>query len=244
MPLRSSGIHVRIELPATALAGSRCGLYGKVMQIRDLFNARRLSVLALPLALALSACVMPGVTATDRTTVLGGKLVLAAPRGFCVDPASQRSGGRASFVLWGNCAAISGDPAAPKPPYRAVLSATVGPEAAGPVEATFPGFERFFRSGSGRAALARSGTSSDVNILKVQRRDHLLLLKIEDNSAPDGTPVSKSYWRAITGLGGHITALSVLPLQGSRMTDADQLRLLQQFDAAIRAANAPAKPAQ
>ncbi|WP_428335589.1 hypothetical protein [Paenirhodobacter sp.] len=195
------------------------------------------AALAGALLLVLAGCVMPGAPATDRTTVLGGALTLAAPKGFCVDPGSRRDGKQGSFVLWGNCAAISGDPAAPKPPFHAMLSATVGPEAAGPVEATFPGFEKFFRTPVGRAALARSGLAEDVRVVKVTRQDNLLLLKIEDRSKATGAPVAKTYWRAITGLGGHITALSVLPLAGSSMRDADQIGLLAAFDTAIRAAN-------
>ena len=195
------------------------------------------AALAGALLLALAGCVMPGAPATDRTTVLGGALTLAAPKGFCVDPGSRRDGKEGSFVLWGNCAAISGDATAPKPPYRAMLTATVGPEGAGPVEATFPGFERFFRSGAGRAALARSGAPDDVEILKVKRSGHLLLLKIRDRSRVQGAPVSETYWRAITGLSGRITALSVLPLEGASITDAAQIRMLTDFDATIRAAN-------
>ena len=199
------------------------------------FSLRRLLLPALLAGLA--GCVAPGTPATDRAEVLGDTMTLIAPKGFCVDPGSRREERAGSFVLWGNCAAISGDATAPKPPYRAMLTATVGPEGAGPVEATFPGFERFFRSGAGRAALARSGALDDVEILKVKRSGHLLLLKIRDRSRVQGAPVSETYWRAITGLSGRITALSVLPLEGASITDAAQIRLLTDFDATIRAAN-------
>ena len=88
-----------------------------------------------------------------------------------------------------------------------------------------------------RAALARSGRAEDVQVLAVEPSQSLLLLKISDRSAPDAAPVEPVYWRAITGLGGHVSALSVLPLAGSGMDDATQLALLQAFDASIRAAN-------
>ncbi|MFT3688058.1 hypothetical protein [Paenirhodobacter sp.] len=140
-------------------------------------------------------------------------------------------------MLFGSCAAISGDAAAARPAHRAMLSATIGPETPGPLQQTFPGFEKFFHSPAGRAALARSGMAQDVTIEQVTRRDGLLLLKIRDRSRQKGTPVSETYWRAITGLRGRITALSVLPAAGSTMGDAQQIRLLRDFDAAIRAAN-------
>jgi len=192
---------------------------------------------AILLAAMLSGCVMPGQPASDRTVVMNGTLTLAAPRGFCVDPAAQRERAEGSFVLWGNCAAIAGDPAAPKPPYRAMLSATVGPASSTALPVAIDGFEPFFRSGAGRAALARSGRAEDVEILKVRREGDMLLLKISDRSAPTTAPVTRTYWRAVTALRGHVSALSVLPLQGSALRDADQIALLKAFDAAIRAAN-------
>lgn len=188
------------------------------------------------LCFGVAACVAPDV-ARDRISVLNGTMMLAAPPGYCVDPVSQREERGGSFVLFGSCAAISGDPAAAKPAYRAMLSATVGPETPEPLQQTFPGFERFFQSAAGRAALARSGTAQDVAILQVMHSGGLLLLKIRDRSQQKGAPVSETYWRAITGLRGRITALSVLPAQGVAMGDAQQIRLLQAFDAAIRAAN-------
>lgn len=192
---------------------------------------------SLMIAAVLAGCVAPGQSASDRTRVMNGALTLAAPRGFCVDPKARRDAAEGSFVLWGNCAAIAGDPEAPKPPYRAMLSATVGPASSTPLATAFDGFESFFRSGAGRAALARSGQAKDVQVLKVERHGGMLLLKISDRSAATAAPVTRSYWRAITEVKGHVTALSVLPLEGSAMRDADQIALLQGFEASIRAAN-------
>lgn len=197
---------------------------------------RRMMAILL-IAAVLAGCVAPGQGASDRARVMNGALTLAAPRGFCVDPNARRDGAGGSFVLWGNCAAIAGDPAAPKPPYRAMLSATVGPASDTPLAASFAGFETFFRTDAGRAALARSGRAQDVQVLKVQRSAGMLLLKIADRSAATTTPVTRSYWRAITEVKGHVTALSVLPLEGSAMRDADQIALLQNFETTIRAAN-------
>lgn len=175
--------------------------------------------------------------ASDRAAVLGGSLVLAAPPGYCVDPTALQDAPEGAFVLWGNCAAIAGDPKGAKPAEKAMLSATIGPLSRATTVASARGYERFFRSEAGRAALARSGLAQDVKILAVKREGGLLLLKIADRSAPTEAPVDDVYWRAITRFDGRVSALSVLPLAGSTMEDETQIALLQAFDETIRAAN-------
>ncbi|MCE5973695.1 hypothetical protein LZA78_09405 [Sinirhodobacter sp. WL0062] len=190
-------------------------------------------------ALLLAACVEPtgGVRAVSKVAVAGGAVTLSAPYGFCVDPRSTREGATGSFVLFGNCAAISGNPQAPKPPARALLSASVGPQSPQPVAENFAQIEAFFRSEAGRAALARSGKAVDVEILSARIRDKALMMKLRDRSASRGTPVAETYWRAVTGLGGRITALSVMPLAQSGLSDDEQLALLRDFVARTKSAN-------
>lgn len=205
---------------------------------------RPLSCLALAAAvLVLAACVPPNFgtgRASPQITLAGGP-VLAGPRGYCVDPASTRDRPDGAFVLFGNCAAIARDATKPQPIFRALLSATLGPAEVGAGDIDPAEIEGFFRSEAGRAVLARSGRAADVELLATKRQGDLLLLKIRDASAGDAAGLSKgaSYWRAITGLGGRLAALSVLPLEGAQISDADQIALLQSFAAASRAATTP-----
>ncbi|SOC13661.1 hypothetical protein [Rhodobacter maris] len=200
----------------------------------------------LALAMGVSGCTMalpvpavfqPPPRISSNALVFDGNLTLAAPEGYCVDAASRLDGPEAAFVLWGNCAAIAQDPQARQPHHRALLSATIGPASREPVARALGRYERFFRSAAGRAAMARSGLAEDLEIIETQRGAQALLLKIADHSAPQNAPVEPVYWRAITGLSGHVTALSVMPLSGSRIDDATQLALLQAFEESIRAAN-------
>jgi len=174
---------------------------------------------------------------SERTQVQGDSLTLAAPAGYCVDPASRQDGPNGAFVLWGSCAAIAENPRAPQPQYRAMLSAAVGPVSQEPVEKSFRSYERFFRSEAGRAALARSGMARDVRILEVRRKEGLLLMKVSDRSAPSAAQMDAVYWREITSFAGHVAALSVLPLAGSDLDDQTQIALLEAFELSIRAAN-------
>lgn len=207
----------------------------RVMIILCLGLALSGCVKALPFKLELPLPLRKPVT--GRVAVQEGAVTLRAPDGFCVDPGSTRDEPEGAFVLWGSCAAIGGDARAPKPAQKALLSATIGPESPDPVETAFDSYERFFKTRAGRAALARSGKAQDVEILAVKREEQRLLLKISDHSAPTTAPVDPVYWREITGVRGHVSALSVLPLAGSGLPDETQLDLLSAFDETIREAN-------
>lgn len=202
-------------------------------------------LLAAATLILLAGCVPPdlgagfgGGRASPRITLDDG-LVLAAPRGYCVDPGTTRDRPDGAFVLFGNCAAIARDPSQPQPIFPALLSATLGPAGARPAVLDTAEVEGFFRSEAGRAVLARSGRAADVELLAVKREGDLLLLKIRDASGGgEGLQAGASYWRAITGLGARLVALSVLPLEGARISDGDQIGLLQGFAAQTRAASA------
>jgi hypothetical protein len=210
----------------------------------------RLSLLkpaiAVSLALMLAGCVPAGMGSTQvgqaRTTLANGSLIVAAPKGWCVDPKTLRDQRNGGFVLFGNCAAISGNPDDARAPAPALLSATVGPPAVDDQNGT-PSVDRlkrmktFFLSDIGRAALSRSGESGDVKILHSEISHDMLLLSIQDRSQSGGPPVAQTYLRAITAIGGRITALSVMPLKDGEMSTAAQTALIARFAATIRAAN-------
>lgn len=206
-------------------------------------HPRRLprTVLACAAVALLGACV-PSTFGAGRASpriTLDDGLVLAAPRGYCVDPGTTRDRPDGAFVLFGNCAAIARDPSQPQPIFPALLSATLGPAGARPAVLDTAEVEGFFRSEAGRAVLARSGRAADVELLAVKREGDLLLLKIRDASGGgEGLQAGASYWRAITGLGARLVALSVLPLEGAQISDGDQIGLLQGFAAQTRAASA------
>lgn len=189
---------------------------------------------------ALAGCVAPTSGPAPRSVaVADGTLVLAAPRGFCVDNRSMRNQGAAAFVLFGNCAALSGDPSDARPDYPAVLSAAVSTGAGGAgLEGRFDQMRQFFRSPAGRAALSRAGRAETVEVLDIRTEGSLLLIRLSDSAPMGGAPVSETYWRAITGIGGRILSLSVLPLKDRPISDAAQRALLEQFAATIRANNA------
>jgi len=203
-------------------------------------------VLAVGVALSLVGCVPTGMGGAQvgqaRTTLASGALTIAAPKGWCVDPKTLRDGRNGGFVLFGNCAAISGNPEDARAPEPALLSATVGPPAIEDENgklghARLAQMETFFRSDIGRAALSRSGESKDVKILHSEITHDMLMLRIQDRSQSGAPPVAQVYLRAITDLGGRITSLSVMPLKDGEMSAKAQSVLITRFAEAIRNAN-------
>lgn len=198
---------------------------------------------AIAVAGLLSACVMPAglgtrASAPRTVAVAGGTLQIGAPQGFCVDQSTLRDDGASAFVLFGNCAALSGNPADPRPAHPVVLTAAVSSGAEiGDLKDSFPQMEGFFRSDAGRAALSRDGTAKTVEVLDVRTEEDLLLVRLSDSAPMGGAAVAETYWRAITAVKGRILSIAVLPLKDRPTEDAAQLEILRQFAARIRSLN-------
>lgn len=202
-------------------------------------SRRRSAALAALLALAGCAGGL-SLGAPETVAVADGALTVAGPAGYCVDRRLSRTGGPEAFVVLGACNAFS--PVAARPRGTpAVLTATLSAEPAAPPE---PGaLERFLRSPPGLAAISRAGRAETVEILSARGEDGVLVLHIRDTSAgAEGPATDPVYWRAVFGLNGRLVTATVLAF-ASRPISRDQgFRLLADFVARLRAANAVPQP--
>ncbi|WP_143598891.1 hypothetical protein [Pseudothioclava arenosa] len=207
--------------------------------LRSIFRWARLGVGVF--ALALAGCVVPETGAPipvqTQARIAGGEIVIAAPRGFCVDPKTLRDAPGASFVLFGHCPAMARDPAQPRPSAPVLLSVTLGPEDNLSDSARIKTIAAFFETDIGRATLARSGRTEDVDLIEARSGQGRLLLKIRDRSAPASVAEAQVFWRMITVIEGRIASLSVMPLAENQVSDARQRELLVEFISQIRAVN-------
>ncbi len=207
---------------------------------------------ALAALLALAACV-PGIeggsggggpnlsfgSAKAVMPVLGAGLIVAGPRGYCVDRAASRDSAEAAFVLLGSCAAIARSPLAPSPPVPVILTASVIPGGTD-ISAQLEPLAAFFRSEGGRAALSRSGEAATVEIVDIFDRDGALFILAADTSeAGSGAVVEAEYWRVILALNGHIVTLSSMGLRDRPLSREDKRAALEAFLLRLRAANPP-----
>ncbi|WP_439136814.1 hypothetical protein [Roseicyclus sp.] len=166
------------------------------------------------------------------------RIVISGPDGFCVDPTATRDSSDTSFVLLGNCAAISNSRRAAQPATPAVLTATVSaPSAEGRLSDSLQQLDGFFRSDEGLTLLSRSGDPAQVTILDTALDGGVFLLHADDTSADAISGVQSEYWRAYLDVGPRIATLSVLSLEERNLTREESLSLLLNFVRVVQGAN-------
>lgn len=209
----------------------------------------------IPLAaalLALAACLPAGGTGGDlpvpshkgppplKMGVAGGEIIIAGPKGFCVDrSASQDAGGRSALTVLSSCRTLGGGMFAPQPQAPAILTASVAPRAGDfPIEPAAPDLKAFFTSAQGRAALSRAGQARSVTLHESFASQGAYLMYLRDEAAFTWGAVQPDYWRALLPIGGRMVSLSVLALPQQPIDRAAGRALLEDFIASMRAVEA------
>ncbi|MEM9522402.1 MAG: hypothetical protein AAF982_00145 [Pseudomonadota bacterium] len=178
-------------------------------------------------------------SAPQRIAVGDGNVVIAGPRGYCVDLGGTRHGPETAFVLMGNCAALIRDKTAPQPWVQALLAASIAkysPRAQTTGDAER--LDRFFRSPQGRAALSRVGRAEDIEILDSFVRDDTYFLRVRDAGGSAKAGLGAEHWRAVMVVNEHLVSLSVTPLASSGDNPQAGLTVVSQFAASVRGASA------
>ncbi len=163
-------------------------------------------------------------------TVTRQEVNLSGPRGFCVDPVSTRDAASQAFVVFGNCAAITGNPEEPQPWLQAVVTATVTASDGGlSVAPQAPALLEFFRTPGGRATLSRTEDAQTVSILESFVEDGSIYLHVRDTSPPVFGGAQNTYWRGYTDADGTVVALSVIGFEGTPISGSDGISVLRGF---------------
>ncbi len=147
--------------------------------------------------------------AATSEIALSDGTVIAGANGWCIDPSVSRPADDTAVVVLGSCAAIGQNALAPTPDVPGVV--TVSIEQPGAAAPTPEQLESFFVSETGRAALARDGNASSVEILETSADDDRLILYTADQSALSGA--SPRTWRALFDLGGRFVSVSLYGLE-------------------------------
>lgn len=182
----------------------------------------------------------PDAAPPTRMAVASGAVVVASPRGFCIDrdASSDRDGGAALVVL-SPCQALGAGLFGPRPAHPALLTAAVAPQGratAGPVAAT--ALAAFAVSRPGRAALSRAGKAETVTILESLTGADTFLLRIADTAPFAWGAVQPEYWRGVLTVGGRTVTVSVLAMPETPMSRDQGLALLTDFVTTMRDATA------
>lgn len=206
----------------------------------------RISSALLGAALMLGAC-DPGALqgAPDRAavSVAGETITIAAPPGFCVDPASTSVTGRGAFLLVSDCGLLgfrADERAASGEILGAVMTASVSANElliAEGSDTTLDDLEAFALTARGRAVLGRSGEAEATRTLQTLMRGDVLYVLVEDRGAQPMPGVEPRFWRAFLNVSGRMTALSAQGFAGAGVGPEAGLRYLIGFAESIKAAN-------
>jgi hypothetical protein len=195
----------------------------------------------------LSACEMPalnlnlpsfgGPKGETETVVTRDNVTLTGPRGFCIDQQSSNRGPASAFVVFGNCAAITGKSNAPQPEINAIVTSTVRP--ADPslpkIRNSTAELGRYFSSTVGQIVLSRSNDPSSVEVIESgtnTRGAFFLYVNDASNGTPEGT--ENTYWRGYFDAKNSVVTVSVLSLDTNPLTRSEGLNILRQFSEAIQ----------
>lgn len=230
------------------LAGFGVGDYPFAKDKRQASAARmrigrmvRTGLRSFALCLGLVACVPAAGTGPAAVagrqikaqSVLGGAITVAAPPGYCIDPAAVLQQADSAIVLIGRCAAAPG-----KQRARAILTAAVGEAGTGlGVAGSGAELAAFFTSDQGRAALSRSGRARTVKVLEAVGSGEAFLIRLTDTSPNKDGPGQAESWRAVMALKGRLVSLTVTGTVDAPLDRNAGRTLLDAYVAAMRAAN-------
>ncbi len=179
--------------------------------------------------LALAACVDAGASLRQRP-VLGGAVKVAAPSGYCIDPAGVREGDGSALALIGRCASGTAAPA--------ILTVAVGAAGSGQgMVGAQAALATFFASDQGRAALSREGDASSVTVQQTTVQGSAVLIRLTDTSANPQAPGQTQSWRGVLPLAGRLVSLTVTGLGDADLSADQGQALLTRFIAAMQRAN-------
>lgn len=199
-------------------------------------------MIGLALSAVLAVAVASGTQAKSaprKMAVAGGDLIIAAPKGFCVEVEASQETPAGAFVLFGSCASLARSSLAAQPEMPAILTAVVSPGA--PERADFRTsikmMASFLTSPEGRKALSRAGKAKTVTIKQIVASGDVLYIRLSDVAALGGQDVEPEYWRALFVLNGQFVTLSVLGLADRPLASDRKRGLLGAFVDQVEAEN-------
>lgn len=190
----------------------------------------------------------PTANLRRKVNVMGGKVLVVAPKGYCVDEVSLVDRPKGAFVALGACAALTGNGRDPKPDTPAFLTASVLPMPAQPAALTQGDDSRvgqargYLESKAGRAALSRSSDASTVTLLEVKASKDVLFAKVKDVAPGLPRALSDTAWRAFFEIDDTVVVVTVTPFKKQSVAQGKGDALLRAFVGEIQKSNSDGTP--
>lgn len=189
-------------------------------------------VITIVLSLWLTGCAALPAGDGPGTPVLGGQVVIAAPRGYCLDQTQRRETATGAFLLYGTCQGLEG--AGPAPVAPAVLTAAVAGGAGELGAADMSRLATYLGSPEGRSTLSRSAGTDRVSVKSLEQTADLIVIRARDGDTID---LDEDYWRAVFPGPGSLVTLTVSGTVADPLDEATGRALLLDFTRAVRQAS-------
>ncbi len=169
------------------------------------------------------------------------QIVVASPKGFCINRATIEENPRGAFMFLSDCRVVSKSGKAARIPISSILTASISPTGLVGREngqkAALDALAGFFETQVGLFSLGKSHVDGAVSILASKQTDAALYLLVEDKAFADSAGVSNRYWRAFTEVNGRLVAFSVTGYTDVDPEEKRGLRIIRDFVQATLDAN-------
>lgn len=191
------------------------------------------------LATALAGCnlALPGQSNSDpvsRLDLVGGDVVAAGPRDYCVDARMSRPSD--GLALMAACSVLTGEGAVPW--RNAVIAMQVGPKGSAVVSGGETALRDFLKTDAGRALLSVSGDGEAIEIRRAASSAGLVTVIFSDSGPALIPGTQMQEWRGFVDLDGRLVTVGLRGLAEDPLTEAAGLSLLRDAVSAVTRANA------
>ena len=174
---------------------------------------------------------------TSRAIISSKNIVIQAPAGFCIDETVSNISAKPTFILFGNCAAISQSNSITQSKVYAVLTATVSKMKSDEIPLESKDLDSYFRSDNGRAILSTNGNPDDIVVLDSFKMDNSYFVLVKNTGQKKSNAISDFSWRAYLKISGHIIAVAIIGFHKKPMKHDESLKIIRHFVNEIRTNN-------
>ena len=174
---------------------------------------------------------------TSRAIISSKNIVIQAPAGFCIDETVSNISSKPTFILFGNCAAISQSKSITQSKVYAVLTATVSKMKSNKIPLESKNLDNYFRSDNGRAVLSTNGNPNDIVVLDSFKMDSSYFVLVKNTGQKKSNAISDFSWRAYLKISDYIIAVAIIGFNQKPMKHDESLKIIRHFVNEIRINN-------
>ncbi len=189
---------------------------------------------------SLTACVSSNQSSLTKAVSVAAdeSLIISAPKGFCVDQKMAKKVAEAITIFVVDCISVEGSKGTEnfRRPISTILTATI----IGPVEKDLVSVEQlqeFFTTQPGINYLSRSNSTAILKVHKVERKNEVLILLIEQRPINMDANQSKFFWRAFFLFERNIISLTASNFSENESAVQNLKKLILEFSQNILIGN-------